>query len=359
MRRLNLVLLAILINLSMAVFTAVPTIAWWHGKGENHKALAELSKDEIANKFKDINAEERKTALAIGADKPDIDKKITTTDHEKKIRVSQTLCAAVNAKNRKDALMRLVIGFHYLADNGDVTESWQKDTFRYIACKMLLGNACNAKPNNDADKFMQEFEKSGEYIKDWKNGIEWKVISSYWDEEMKKVKNSDGLVDNLRNMAKTRHEMLRKAHTEHNYFLLRLSFLEAFACIKAAQDRLTTFYTEELINVTMGGKCGESVDRRSINCSTTTKSGGDEPAKIHVNVGLNPGTAVFSYEMYDVKDRMIVVYGGQTLYDTGCTNGSKSIPLHLSGKSDQVIIFVKPACEKSGTQWNFTLECPK
>ena len=357
MRRLELTLLMILLNLSMAAFAATPANAWWSGDGKNHQALVQLSKDAIDNKFRDINDEKRKLVMNRGADKPDKNKK--PLDHENKTRISQTLCAAVEAKNRNDALMRLVIGFHYLEDNGDVTERWNQDTFRYIACRMLSGKDCKAKPTIDAQKFMQGFIDSGEYSDDWKNGIEWKMISTHWDEEMKKVKDSDGLVDQLRNMAKTRHEILKIAYTKRDYALLRLSFIEAFACIRACQNRFTTFYTEELIKVSMGSKCGEPVERRSINCSTTTKSGSDEPATINVNVGQYPGTAMFSYEMFDVKDRMIVVYGGQTLYDSGCTNGNKSIPLHLSGKSDQVTIFVKPACERPGTQWNFTLQCPK
>jgi hypothetical protein len=102
------------------------------------------------------------------------------------------------------------------------------------------------------------------------------------------------------------------------------------------------------------------VDTRTVDCSTTTKSGGNTPATITVNVSKAPGVAKFSYTMYTVKDRMIVQYGGQTLYDTGCVSGSKTVSLNLSGTSDSVIVTVQPECEKKqSTQWNFKLECPK
>ncbi|MBI3711566.1 MAG: FecR domain-containing protein [Burkholderiales bacterium] len=96
-----------------------------------------------------------------------------------------------------------------------------------------------------------------------------------------------------------------------------------------------------------------------IACNTTTKAGTNPPQTIVVNVGHNAGTAQFQYEMFDVPDHMIVQYGGQVLADTGCVSGRKSLPLALSGASEQVTIVVQPACRKSErTEWNFTLSCP-
>jgi len=109
-----------------------------------------------------------------------------------------------------------------------------------------------------------------------------------------------------------------------------------------------------------GGSTPAPVDTRTVACSTTTKSGSNTPATITVKVSKAPGIAKFSYTMFTVKDRMIVQYGGQTLYDTGCVSGSKTVSLNLSGASDSVIVTVQPECEKKeSTQWNFTLECPK
>lgn len=96
-----------------------------------------------------------------------------------------------------------------------------------------------------------------------------------------------------------------------------------------------------------------------IACNTTTKAGKNPPQTIVVNVGRNAGTAMFKYEMFTVPDHMVVQYGGQTLADTGCVGGSKSMPLALNGASEQVTIIVQPACKKSeSTEWNFTLSCP-
>ena len=96
-----------------------------------------------------------------------------------------------------------------------------------------------------------------------------------------------------------------------------------------------------------------------IACNATTKAGKNPPQTIVVNVGRQAGIAQFRYEMYTAPDHMVVQYGGQTLADTGCVGGSKSIPLALNGSSEQVTIIVQPACRKSeSTEWNFTLSCP-
>lgn len=109
-----------------------------------------------------------------------------------------------------------------------------------------------------------------------------------------------------------------------------------------------------------GGSTPAPVDTRTVACSTTTKSGGNTPSTITVKVGHTKGTAKFSYTMYTAKDRMIVQYGGQTLLNTGCVSGSKTVSLNLSGASDSVIVTVQPECEKKElTNWNFTLECPQ
>jgi hypothetical protein len=107
-----------------------------------------------------------------------------------------------------------------------------------------------------------------------------------------------------------------------------------------------------------GGGGAVPVDTRTVQCSTTTKSGGDAPAQVTVNLGNSVGTARFSYDMYQVKDRMIVSYGGATILDTGCVRGKGSAPIPLTGVSSQVTVVVQPACETKGTSWNFRVECP-
>jgi hypothetical protein len=103
---------------------------------------------------------------------------------------------------------------------------------------------------------------------------------------------------------------------------------------------------------------GVKVDRRTVNCSTTTKSGRNAPATITVQMGQAIGTAKFTYSMISIKDRMIVKYGGGTVLDTGCVSGNGGTSINLTGESDTVTVIVQPACDGGNTRWSFTVECP-
>jgi len=99
---------------------------------------------------------------------------------------------------------------------------------------------------------------------------------------------------------------------------------------------------------------------RQVACSTRTEQGGDTPETIQVDVGNVSGTAMIRWDFYDIKDRMVVSYGGAPLLDTGCVGGRGTRPLPVSGFGGQVVVQVFPNCErKSGTQWEFTVECPR
>ncbi|HBG60785.1 MAG: hypothetical protein A2Y03_03680 [Omnitrophica WOR_2 bacterium GWF2_38_59] len=102
----------------------------------------------------------------------------------------------------------------------------------------------------------------------------------------------------------------------------------------------------------------DQIDQRSIVCDTSSKSGNNTPASISVDMKGGTGTATVSYSLYSVKDRLLVQVNGGTVSDTGCTNGSASIPVQVSG-GDQVRVIVQPACEGSSTSWNFSVSCPK
>lgn len=362
MRKLKLILLTILINLAF-IFMATPLAIAWYSYGKPgdmdiHGALALLSLDKVNGliRFRDININEKANALDIGANAPDRNK--NWIDHEATYRVRDTLCASLKASNSKEALMRLAIGFHYLADNGDATAGRYKEQLMKIVYKMLL------------DKNNTYIDPKERIIWGFRNSPQWKELTTYFDQNMKVIKNVDNLVRNLRKMAVDQNKKLDSAYynaiyqdnrySQQNFYRLKYELMVTFAYIRACQNRLVDFYVEELAKGDKGEcKPPQPIDNRSVNCSTTTKSGTDAPATIIVKVGWNPGIAIFSYEMYTVKDRMIVVYGGQTLLDTGCVSGNRRVNLYLSGKSDKVTVYVKPACEKSGTQWNFTLECPK
>jgi hypothetical protein len=110
-----------------------------------------------------------------------------------------------------------------------------------------------------------------------------------------------------------------------------------------------------------GSGIGPNV-RNAANCNSETHPGGNRREVIPIKVGFVSGTAIFHYETYGVKDRMILEYGGGVLFDTNCTNTSQKgvdVPITLTGASDTVTVTVHPSCAgKSGTSWKFTLNCP-
>lgn len=97
----------------------------------------------------------------------------------------------------------------------------------------------------------------------------------------------------------------------------------------------------------------------STDCSTTTQAGNDEPRFVTINMGATSGAFVFSYEMFDIKDQMEVLYEGGTLYNTGCVSGGDSVTLNFAGASSSIQVRVTPNCAgTTGTAWNFTVACP-
>ena len=100
------------------------------------------------------------------------------------------------------------------------------------------------------------------------------------------------------------------------------------------------------------------IDQRFIVCDTTSKSGGNTPASISVDMKGGTGVATLAYDLYSVKDRILVQVNGGTVSDTGCTNGKASMPIQVSG-GDQVRVIVQPACAGSSTSWNFSVSCPR
>ena len=95
------------------------------------------------------------------------------------------------------------------------------------------------------------------------------------------------------------------------------------------------------------------------NCNDKQEAGGDAPEVHNINLGQSFGTFVFDYETYDVKDQIIVIQGGQTIFNTGCVGANGSVPLNLNGRSSTITVRVNPNCDgTSSTQWNFTVHCP-
>jgi len=94
-------------------------------------------------------------------------------------------------------------------------------------------------------------------------------------------------------------------------------------------------------------------------CDANTHQGGDTPETHQVEMGQMSGTFTFSWEMYTIKDQMIVSYEGTQLFDTGCVSGNGQQPLSFAGTTTKVTVVVNPNCEgTTGTAWNFTVGCP-
>lgn len=98
-------------------------------------------------------------------------------------------------------------------------------------------------------------------------------------------------------------------------------------------------------------------------CDEKQFAGSDTPETHEIDLGKSSGSFEFQYETYSVKDQMIIKYKEKILFDSGCvgTNGLRIQPVNYSGWwSKKVIVEVYPNCDNTtGTQWNFTVKCPK
>ncbi len=106
----------------------------------------------------------------------------------------------------------------------------------------------------------------------------------------------------------------------------------------------------------------EQVSFAELCCGDVTEAGGDTPESHEHELGLTRGEFVFAYETYTVKDHMVVLYEGSTLFDTGCvgTQGYRSTTIRYAGNSHKVTVHVLPNCEgyTSGTAWEYQITCP-
>lgn len=96
------------------------------------------------------------------------------------------------------------------------------------------------------------------------------------------------------------------------------------------------------------------------NCNDQQQAGGDAPEVHNINLGQAFGSFTFDYNVYSVKDQIIISQSGQTIFNSGCTSGSKSLQIMLNGFGNQISVRVNPNCDgnSSGTQWKFTVHCP-
>jgi len=97
-------------------------------------------------------------------------------------------------------------------------------------------------------------------------------------------------------------------------------------------------------------------------CSTLQQAGGEAAETHTIDLGRASGTFEFSYETFNNPDRMLVTYEGQTLFDTSCvgTNGPRTQTIRYFGADSRVTVSIMPACTGlAGTQWQFSVSCPR
>ncbi len=71
--------------------------------------------------------------------------------------------------------------------------------------------------------------------------------------------------------------------------------------------------------VTVNGEKSNGVNFEVVaQCSATQNAGGDVPDTRTIELGKPAGSFVFHYDTYGIKDRIIVRYQNNVLFDTGC-----------------------------------------
>ncbi len=93
-------------------------------------------------------------------------------------------------------------------------------------------------------------------------------------------------------------------------------------------------------------------------CDREQASGGQEGDRRTIQLTETEGELRINYEMFDVPDRLQVVYEGRNLIDTDFVSGRNTLSIPFKGNSGQVEVIVTGNEEKSTTKWNYTLYCP-
>jgi outer membrane lipoprotein SlyB len=96
-------------------------------------------------------------------------------------------------------------------------------------------------------------------------------------------------------------------------------------------------------------------------CNNLTRAGSNKKESHQIYLGDSFGEFDLEYETFTAKDRILVKYDNQILFDTGCvgTNGKQKKRFQYNGLSEEMTIEVLPNCmgNQPSTQWNFQLIC--
>ncbi|HVZ80220.1 MAG TPA: hypothetical protein VHE12_05375 [bacterium] len=92
------------------------------------------------------------------------------------------------------------------------------------------------------------------------------------------------------------------------------------------------------------------------NCNPQVVAGGNQPVTGIYDLGVTSGAFTFFYDTQSIPDRILVLSGGVTLFDTGCVGAKGTVPLNLNG-SNLVTVQVIPNCNgDTSTGWSYGLD---
>ncbi len=94
-------------------------------------------------------------------------------------------------------------------------------------------------------------------------------------------------------------------------------------------------------------------------CDREQASGGQEGDKRRIILTATEGELKVAYEMFQVPDRLQVIYEGQNLIDTEFVSGDEEIAVPFKGDSAIVDVILSGNPDISTTRWNYTITCPQ
>ncbi|MFH2057388.1 MAG: hypothetical protein ABIJ59_00615 [Pseudomonadota bacterium] len=96
-------------------------------------------------------------------------------------------------------------------------------------------------------------------------------------------------------------------------------------------------------------------------CGKQQQSGGDgDPITFKYHNPKGYGERLLTYDFQGKKDQIVVKQHGIVIHDTGCVGGDHKELITLDKEGGFFYVTVTPNCtDTKGTQWEFTIDCPK
>lgn len=97
------------------------------------------------------------------------------------------------------------------------------------------------------------------------------------------------------------------------------------------------------------------------SCGGMLKAGGNKGlVDFYYDLKLSTGQFILTYDTEFIKDRLLVFYEGNILFDSKCVGEYKRKILDYNGNSTEIMIKLIPNCNNgSNTSWSLHVGCPK